>query len=264
MMRWGSAVEPKLERYARQMLLPQIGQQGQERLSRAKVLVVGVGGLGGFLCEFLVRAGVGRVRLVDRDVPALVNLHRQIQFSEEDVRTAIPKAEAAAIRLSGLNSQVVVEGIVADATATTLPDLLEGMDLVLDGTDNFETRFVVNDACVQAGIPWVYGGVLGTAGIVMAVRPSVGPCLRCLMPDLPPSGSQPTCETAGVLSTAVAMVASLQASRALQLLADAAPCDSPLENLLSTELFPPSLRTTRVRRDPECPCCGHRQFDFIR
>lgn len=260
---WGSELNPKLERYARQVILPEIGEEGQRRLGQARVLVVGTGALGGFLAEFLVRAGVGFVRLVDRDVPSLVNLHRQIQFDEWDVEQETPKAEAAARRLSTVNSEVTVEAVVADATARRIPELLDGIDLVLDGTDNFETRFIVNDACVQAGIPWIYGGVLGTNGMVMVVRPSKGPCLRCLMPELPQAGSQPTCETAGVLAPAVAMVASVQAGQAIRMLASGTVSEADVEPLVSIALFPPAMRSLKVRRDPQCPCCGGRHFDFL-
>ncbi len=263
-------MQQDLNRYARQIRMPSIGEQGQRRLLASRVLVVGVGALGGFLAEFLVRAGVGFVRIVDRDVPATINLHRQIQFCEADVHQAIPKAEAAALRLAGVNSDVVVEGLVADVTARSLPAMLEGIDLVLDGTDNFETRFLLNDACVQAGIPWVYGGVLGMAGMAMLVRPGSGPCLRCLVPQLPPPGSQPTCETDGVLATAVAIVASIQASIAIRWIVqdsgsseDASWRLGPEAELNSIHVWPPSQRNMRVRRDPQCPCCGQRNFEFL-
>lgn len=258
-----------LERYARQTRLPQLGEEGQRLLGKARVLVVGVGALGGFLSEFMVRSGVAAVRLVDRDVPATVNLHRQIQFTEADVRNAMPKAEAAALRLAAINSDVAVEGVVADVTHRSLPDLLQDIDIVLDGTDNFETRFVLNDACVKAGIPWVYGGVLGTHGMAMLIRPGAGPCLRCLMPTLPPPGTLPTCETAGVLAPAVAVVASIQATTAIRFLAlSQEACDSAWgrgdsSELISIDLWPFSQRTMKVVRDGNCPCCVHGKFDYL-
>ena len=205
-------------RYDRQAVLEVIGRAGQEALARSTVLVVGCGALGSTQAELLARAGVGRLILVDRDVLELHNLQRQLLFDEQDVRERMPKAAAAARRLRAVNSEIAVEALVTDVTATNVAELLRPADLAIDGTDNFETRYVLNDAAVQANKPWVYGGVLGTDGTVMAVRPGQGPCLRCIFPDPPDAHLLPTCETQGVLNTAVVWVAAFQVTEALKLI----------------------------------------------
>lgn len=251
---------PPTDRYARQRLLPQVGPQGQEKLRASTVVVAGCGALGSFQADLLARAGVGRLVLIDRDILELHNLQRQTLFSEQDVHDRIPKAEAAARRLRGINSQIITAAVVTDLTAANVENLLSPADVVVDGTDNFETRYLLNDACVKAGKPYVYGGVLGTQGTVLTVRPGEGPCLRCVFPEPPDPDGLPTCETAGVLNTAVAWVASLEATRALAILLGEAPSDKPL---VSLDVWKGSARATPFPRAKDCPCCGKKNFEFL-
>ncbi len=205
------------ERYSRQILFPGIGEQGQQHLLDARVAVAGCGALGSFQAGALARAGIGWLRIIDRDYVELSNLQRQWLFDECDVEQGLPKAVAAARKIAGINAGVRVEPVVADLTPSNVEDLLGGVDLILDGTDNFETRYLINDFAVERGVPWVYGAAVGSYGIAMPVIPGKTACLRCIYPD-PPSGAQPTCETAGVLGTVTALIASWQVSEAIKIL----------------------------------------------
>lgn len=248
------------ERYARQVALEVIGPAGQERLARSSLLILGCGALGSTQAELAARAGVGKLTVVDRDVVELHNLQRQSLFDEQDVRERLPKAAAAERRLRLINSEIAVEGLVTDVTAANVLELVRGADLVLDATDNFETRYLLNDAAVREGKPWVYGGVLGTEGLVMAVRPGQGPCLRCVFPEPPQGHLVPTCETLGVLNTAVAWVAALQVTEALRLLCGAPQTEPCLRSL---DIWRGSLRSVAVQQSEACLCCGERRFQFL-
>ena len=251
---------PTLERYSRQMILPAVGVDGQRRLQAGRVAILGAGALGSALAEQLVRAGVGTVRLADRDYLELHNLQRQTLYTEADVAAALPKAVAAAAHLRAINSQVTVEPLVADIDAENIGAFLDGVDLALDGSDNFAARYLLNDAGVQRELPWVYSGVLGTSGMVLAVRPGATACLRCLFPEPPPPGSTPTCEVAGVLGPAVQVVAGVAAAAALQLLLGT----DPPAGLLALDVAAGTFdRVGDGSRDPECPACGARRFDFL-
>ena len=245
-------------RYERQMLLPELGEEGQRELLASRVVIVGCGALGSNLATLLVRAGVGYVRIVDRDLLETHNLHRQVLFDEDDLGRS--KAVAAARKLRRINSGVTVEEHHEEVNAANLEQYVSDVDVVLDGTDNFETRFLVNDACVKHGIPWVYGGVIGCTGMTMTVLPGSGPCLRCLFPDPPPPGVLPTTATHGVLNTAPALIADLQATEAIKLLVR--PEDLRVD-LLSVDLWGRSFRSLEVERDPSCPTCGQRHFEFL-
>ncbi|MCW5776473.1 MAG: ThiF family adenylyltransferase [Phycisphaeraceae bacterium] len=251
-----------LARYHRQMLLPRIGEAGQRRLAGSSVLLVGCGALGSVSADLLVRAGVGRLVLVDRDVVEPTNLQRQTLYTEADL--GAPKAEAARRRLAAVNSGVRVEAHVADFTGDAADDLAEGpLGVLVDGTDNFETRLVLNDLAVSRGVPFVYAGVVGACGTTMTVVPGRTPCLRCLVDAPPPPGSTPTCDTAGVFGPTVVMAAAWQASEALRLLlGDAAPGG----DLVEFDLWPPRVRRFDVRgsRRADCPCCVGRRFDYLR
>ena len=262
------------DRYHRQTLLPQVGAAGQARLGRSRVLLVGCGALGTVLAEQLVRAGVGTLRVVDRDVVELSNLQRQTLFDEADAAEGVPKAIAAQRRLARVNSDVVVEAVVADFHAGNAEDLAglapagggdgaRPVDLVLDGTDNVETRYLINDLAVKHAVPWVYGACVGTEGRVMAVRPPETACLRCLFPDPPGPGELPTCDTAGVLGPLAGVVASLQAVAALKLL-------SGSERAVARELLTIDVWANRTRavgtvdaRRPDCVTCARRRFEFL-
>jgi adenylyltransferase/sulfurtransferase len=251
---------PPLDRYSRQAVLPQIGPEGQQKLKDSTAIVIGCGALGSFEAEFLGRAGVGRLILIDRDVLELHNLHRQTLYTEQDVHDRLPKAEAAAKHLRGINSQIITAAIVTDVTASNIEDLIHPADVVIDGTDNFETRYLLNDACVKAGKPYVYGGVLGTQGTVMAVRPGQGPCLRCVYPDPPNPDGLPTCETHGVLNTAVAWVAALESTEAMKILLGEKPSTHPLTAL---DVWKGNVHHSPVERKSDCVCCAKHNFEFL-
>ena len=251
-------------RYSRQVLFPPIGAEGQERIRAARVLVMGCGGLGGESASLLARAGVGFLRIVDRDVVELSNLQRQALFDEEDARACVPKAVAAARRLERVNSDVTVEPIVADIHAGNILGLLSGIDLVVDGFDNFEGRFLLNDACVREGLPWVYGACVGESGVSTLVVPGRTPCLRCIQPELPAVGAAPTCDTAGILGPAAHLVASLEVAQALRWLVTREAPDPAV--LVSADVW--TLRLHRAELPPReslppCPCCVERRFEFL-
>src|SRR4051812_10233903 len=195
-----------------------IGVEGQRKLLDSLALVVGCGALGSVIANTLARAGVGHLRLVDRDFLELNNLQRQVLYDEDDVAAGLPKAIAAANKLRKINSEIEIEPLVADVDPTNIVGLIEGVDLILDGTDNFETRFLLNDASLKFNIPWVYGGCIGAEGQTMTILPHETPCLRCLMEDMPPPGTTPTCDTAGILGPIINVIASMQACEAIKIL----------------------------------------------
>jgi len=251
-----------MNRYQRQTLLPQIGEAGQERLARARVLLIGCGALGTVIAEQMARAGVGYLRICDRDLVETTNLQRQVLFDESDVAAARPKAIAAAERLRAINGSIRVDPRVVDVHSGNIELLLEGVDLVLDGTDNAETRYLVNDAAIKHSMPWVYGACVGTSGRVMAVLPMTRPCLRCMFPHPPGPGELETCDTAGVLAAAASVVASLQVVEAMKiLLSDPASA----RELVTIELWPLRIRTilTAEAQRADCPCCVFRKFEFL-
>jgi adenylyltransferase/sulfurtransferase len=247
------------DRYSRQILFPGIGPAGQQRLLDARVVVVGCGALGSFQAGALARAGVGRLRIVDRDYVELSNLQRQWLFEESDAEQALPKAVAAVRALGRINSGIELEPVVADLTAENAEDLLGDADLILDGTDNFETRYLINDFAVREGKPWVYGAAVGSYGLSMAILPDQTACLRCIYPD-PPAGAQPTCETAGVLGAITSLIASLQVAEAMRIL-----CTLESSGKLTrVDVWSGEIRQSRQpARDAECPACGSRNFEFL-
>lgn len=245
---------PDLRRYARQVIHPAIGEAGQRALAAARVLVVGCGALGTHIADTLVRAGVGFLRVVDRDFVELHNLQRQVLFDEDDLARGLPKALAAAEKLRRINSTVAIEPIVDDANAGNIAALLDGIDLIVDGTDNFETRYLLNDAAARAGLPWVYGGVLATYGMTMTIIPGETACLRCLFPDPPPPGAAPTCDTAGVLAPAVSLIAAIESAEALKLLVGAR--DAVNRELLALDVWRLSVDRLPAVRQADCPTCG--------
>jgi len=248
-------------RYSRQILFPGIGEKGQEALLASHAVVVGCGALGSFHAAALARAGVGRLTIIDRDYVEPSNLHRQWLFEESDAAESLPKAAAAARRIAAVNSAVEVRGIVADLTARNAEELLGGADVMLDGTDNFEARYLVNDFAVSRGIPWVYGAAVGSYGLAMPVIPGRTACLRCVYPD-PPAGVQPTCETAGVLNVIISAVASIQVADALKILCG---CVSQVQPRITTmDLWYGGIRQIDApARDPDCPTCGRREFSYL-
>ncbi len=210
--------QPMNSRYHKQELFGPIGTQGQARIAAARVLVCGCGALGSVVAEQLVRAGTGLVRIVDRDFVDLSNLQRQMLFDEEDVAQQMPKAIAAEKKLRRINSEIEIEGVVADVSPTTIGELADGVDVIVDGTDNFETRFLLNDYALEHGLPWVHGGCIASYGQVMAIVPGKTPCYRCVVSEPPEAGMGLTCDTAGVIGPAVNVIASLEVSLALQII----------------------------------------------
>ena len=251
-----------MERYSRQILFEGIGREGQRRLRASRVLVVGCGALGSAQVEMLARAGVGRLLVVDRDFVEESNLQRQTMFTERDARERAPKSVAAARRVAEINSDVTCEAVVADVNQSNVERLVEGHDLVLDGTDNFAARFLLNDACVKRGVAWVYGAAVGSYGVTMTVRPRVTPCLRCVFPELPAAGSAPTCDTAGVIMPVVAVVAAVQAAEALKLLAGRA--ESLHGGLMQFDVWRNEWRRISAgARAPDCPACALGRFETL-
>jgi molybdopterin/thiamine biosynthesis adenylyltransferase len=247
------------ERYSRQILFEGIGRAGQQRLLDARVVVVGCGALGSFQAGALARAGVGNLKIIDRDYVELSNLQRQWLFDQCDVEQGLPKSMAAARHLAAINSDINIEPVVADLEPGNVNELLGESGLILDGTDNFETRYLINDYAVSHGRPWIYGAAVGSYGISMAVVPGKTACLRCVYPD-PPPGAQPTCETAGVLGSVTALVASLQVSEAIRILCGA----SPSGKITTVDVWTGDIRQiAQPDPEPQCPACGLRQFPYL-
>jgi adenylyltransferase/sulfurtransferase len=249
------------ERYSRQILFHGLGERGQERLLAARAVVVGCGALGSFQADALARAGVGQITIIDRDYVETSNLQRQWLFDEDDAANALPKAAAAATKLRRINSGVRVEARVTDLTSENAGELLARANVILDGTDNFETRYLINDVAVKLGIPWIYGAAVGSYGVTMPVFPSKTACLSCVFPE-PPVGTQPTCDTAGVLNSVTASIAAFQVADALKILAGAAERVEP--RLLTIDVWENTIHSAQAgRRDPECPACGRREFRYL-
>jgi molybdopterin/thiamine biosynthesis adenylyltransferase len=253
------------ERYSRQVLFAGIGEQGQARLARSRVVIVGCGALGAIQAETLARAGVGSLVLVDRDFVEQSNLQRQIMFEESDASERLPKAVAAARRINRINPDVKAEAVVTDVNFENVEEIIAGASVVMDGTDNFETRFLINDAAIRAGVPWIYGAAVGSYGLTMTIVPGQTPCLRCVFEQVPGPGSGPTCDTAGVILPVVSVIGSIQSSEAMKLLAGAE--DKLHRSLIRVDVW--DFRFTRTDltelagRD-ECPACGRGEFEFLR
>ena len=255
----GSAVAR--DRYCRQCLLPEIGMEGQRRFTESRAVVVGLGAIGSSVANFLVRAGVGEVVLIDRDLLELHNLQRQILYTEDDVNR--PKAVATAEILRKINSSVTIEAHTKDLNVTNAEALITGADIVLDGTDNLQTRFLINDVCVKHRIPWIYAGAVGTGGMVMPVLPGSSPCLRCLIPSLPPPGLLQTCDIAGVLNTIPALIASFECTLAYEILTGQYKVTEGTSYLVHVDIWRQTFDRMEVRVRTGCPCCEEGQLDFL-
>lgn len=248
-----------LDRYSRQVRFRKIGAEGQQKLGYGSVVIIGAGGLGCTIATMLVRAGVGKVRIIDRDIIEYHNLHRQILYTEQDVRNHLPKAIAAEQHLKKVNSSVVVQGIVADVNYSNIEKLISGADIVLDGLDNPETRFIINDASLKLKIPWIYGSAVSAIGQTMNIIPGQTPCLRCLFPNVPPKGVLPTCDTAGVIGPAPAITASLQSTEAIKILLGAPEVN---RDLIVFDLWEGAFHRFQIARRPDCPACQGK-YDFL-
>ncbi len=254
---------PESDRFDRQMRFAPLGPAGQARLGEARVLLVGCGATGGVLAQSMVRAGVGELVLVDRDVVEHSNLPRQVLFDETDARDGAPKALAAARTLARAGGPTVCTPHAAHVDAENLGELAAECDLVLDGTDNLATRYLVNDYCVEHSVPWIYAGVVGAAGLVLPVVPGHGACLRCVFPEPPPPGSLPTCDAAGVVLPAVGAVASLAAGIALRLLSHPEDTAELETALVEIDVWNSEVRRILAPRDPACPCCARGDRPFL-
>jgi molybdopterin/thiamine biosynthesis adenylyltransferase len=259
-----SSVSPDLDRYVRQIRFAPFGEEGQRRMLASRVLICGCGALGTVLANTLARAGVGSLRIVDRDFVETNNLQRQVLFDEQDVAAELPKAIAAANKLRQINSTIEIEPIVADVDHTNILKLCEGVDLLLDGTDNFETRFLLNDVAAKLQIPWVYGGCLGCEGQTMTILPGETPCLRCLMSEAPPPGTTPTCDTAGILAPIINVIASLEAMEAIKILSGHREAIN--RTLTVIELWDNRMRQVKLdslRETSDCPTCKWGEFPWL-
>lgn len=268
-----------LSRYHRQSLLPGFGESGQRQLLDSTALLLGCGALGSVAADMLARAGVGHLVIIDRDFVELSNLQRQVLFDEQDVGDSIPKAEAAKRKLAKINSGIKVTAIVGDINHTNIERYASGADILVDGLDNFETRYLANDLAVEKGIPYVYGAAVGTTGMAFAVLPHTDgnaaweaveggslatPCLRCLFEEPPPPGTSPTCDTVGVLSSAVAIIANQQVAETLKILTG--NFDRVSRTLLNIDLWANEILQLKVGNAYEkgnCPCCKQRRFEYL-
>lgn len=246
-------------RYPRQMMFDSIREEGQSKLAQGSVVIMGCGALGCNIASLLVRAGVGKVRIVDRDFVEYSNLHRQMLFTESDVKDCLPKAIAAKKRLQEINSLVEIEAIVADINFSNIERFCSGMDVILDGLDNLGTRYLVNDASQKLRIPYVYGGAVASTGMTMSIIPGVTHCFRCVFPEPPPQGAVPTCETVGVIGPITAVIGSLQAAEALKLLVGS---DRVNKDLISFDVWDISFTRTSIERNRDCPSCNGK-YEFL-
>ncbi len=251
-----------MQRYSRQVLFNEIGPKGQEHLGASRVLLIGCGALGSSHAEMLARAGVGNLRIVDRDFVELSNLQRQTLFSEADALDRLPKAIAARKRITAINSAINVEPIVADINNSNVESFLDGCDLVLDGSDNFQVRYLVNDACVKVGKTWIYGAAVSSYGSTMTIIPGKTPCLRCIFDEMPDAGSAPTCDTAGVIMPIISTVSATQVSEALKILVG--DLDSLHGSLMQFDVWANDRQKIKLGKPaPECTACGRRKFEFL-
>ncbi len=250
------------EKYSRQMLFAGIGPEGQHRLLASRAAIVGCGAIGAAAANLLVRAGVGCIRIIDRDFVEPSNLQRQTLFDESDASNALPKAVAAERKLRSINSAVAVEGVVADLTPRNAEALLEGVDLLLDGTDNFETRFLINDIAVKSSRPWIYAAAVASYGLTMTIRPGATACLACLLETgTAAQGLEETCDTIGVLGPIVNLIASLEVAEALKLLSGRP--EALHGRLLSCDVWTGRMQSIGVARNPQCRACARRDFTYL-
>lgn len=237
---------------------------GQSRLAGSKVVIIGCGALGAVQAETLARSGVGKLILVDRDFVEESNLQRQIMFEETDALSRLPKSVAAARRIARVNSEIQAEPIIADVNFENIEEMIDGADLVMDGTDNFETRFLINDACVKSGVPWIYGAAVGSYGLTMTIVPGGTPCLRCVLEAMPEAGSGPTCDTAGVIMPIVTAIASIQSAEALKLLTG--KHHELHRSLIRIDVWDfefNRLDLSSFEKRVDCPACALGMFEFL-
>jgi len=250
------------ERYSRQILFNQIGKDGQEKLLNSRVLLVGCGALGASHAEILARAGVGFLRIVDRDFVEFTNLQRQTLYSESDAKERLPKAIAAKNRLAEINSEIEIEAIVADINHSNIESFVKNVDLILDGTDNFQIRYLLNDACVKHNKTWIYGAAVSSYGTTMTIFPNETPCLRCIFEEMPSAGTSPTCDTTGVIQPIIASISAIQTTEALKILTE--NFDALHKSLIQIDVWQNNWRKIKLSKPNEdCPACAKRNFEFL-
>jgi len=250
------------ERYSRQILFDSIGSAGQEKLVMSRVLIVGCGALGAAHAETLTRAGVGFIRIVDRDFVEFSNLQRQTLFSESDALEKLPKAIAAKNRLAEINSEIEIEAVVADVNFSNIETLIEDCDLVLDGTDNFQTRYLINDACVKNNISWIYGAAVSSYGVTMTIQPNQTPCLRCIFEEMPNAGTSPTCDTSGVIQPIINSISAVQTTEALKILTG--NFDALHNSLMQIDVWQNDWRKIKLGApNADCQTCARKNFEFL-
>ena len=250
------------ERYSRQILFSPIGKNGQEKLLKSRVLLVGCGALGAAHAEILARAGVGFLRIVDRDFVEFSNLQRQTLYSETDAADRLPKAIAAKNRLAQINSEIEIDALVADVNYSNVESLLKDVDLILDGTDNFQIRYLINDACVKLQKPWIYGAAVSSYGTTMTIFPNETPCLCCIFEEMPDAGSSPTCDTAGVIQPIIASVSAIQTTEALKILTG--NLDKLHRSLIQIDVWQNDWRKIKLNKpNTDCECCAKHNFEFL-
>jgi adenylyltransferase/sulfurtransferase len=248
-----------IDRYSRQIAFPEIGKEGQRKLGNSRVVIIGCGALGSIIATSLVRAGVGKVKIIDRDLVEYDNLQRQLLFDEEDVKNRLPKAIAAERHLKKVNSSVEIEGVVADVHYGNIEQLVKGSNLILDGLDNPETRFLINDVSLKHKIPWIYGGAVAASGMTMNIIPGKTACFRCVFAYPPPPGVIPTCDSAGVIGPAPFVVGSLQAAEALKILLG----KEINRDIIVIDVWQGTFHRFKANPRPECPACRG-EYEFLR
>lgn len=252
----------RLERYRHQMLFREIQEEGQKKILQGHATVVGCGALGSMSAMALARAGAGSIRIIDRDFVEMKNLHRQLLYDEGDAERFIPKAIAAQEKLKAINSEIQVEGVIADVSYSNVHDLLSGTSVIVDGTDNFETRFLLNEFSVKEEIPWVYGGCVGSYGLVMNIIPGQGPCLKCIFEKSPPAESMETCDTTGIIPTVAYLVASIQSTEALKILSGKSERLS--RSMTKVDIWKGTFQNIAIgKQGKDCDVCDHKKFPLL-
>lgn len=250
-----------MERYKRQITFHGMGEAAQKKLLDSRVTIIGMGALGSVIANNLCRSGVGFMRIIDRDVVERTNLQRQILFDENDADEELPKVEASFNHLHKINSEIEIEPVAIDINPSNIERYIEDVDLVIDGTDNFETRFLINEACHKHNKNWIYGGVVASGGATMDILFGDGPCLRCLMPDMPEPGSYETCTTVGVINSITGIIGSYEANEALKILTGAD--DEVSKKYLAIDIWDNSIDQISVSKDPDCPVCGKGEYELL-
>lgn len=248
---------PQINRYNRQSILEEIGEKGQDILKKSSAIIIGCGALGNVIADHFTRAGIGRIRIVDRDVVELENLQRQILFDESDIGK--PKAMAAQEKLKKINSEIEIEAMLKDFNPSNAEIILGDANIVLDGTDNMETRYLINDICVKKEVPWIYGGAVSTYGMSMNIVPKDTACLVCAFPNIPKAGSLPTCDTVGVLNTVPSIIASIQVTEALKILLGKVF----KRDLIIYDVWNQDFQAIKLRRSTDCSCCSNQKYVYL-